>query len=70
MNIFRIIELSDGGPNDRGRLGGYIEAKSEDHARKILNINHGFTIFRKISYDTYNKEKQNAYKKYKSIYSI
>ena len=70
MKIFEKIQLSDGGPNDRGFSIGYIRADSKDHARKLLNINHGFIEFIEVSEREYVKRKSQAYRHYKSTYNI
>ncbi len=58
--IFEKVEYSDGGPNDRGTLLGYIFADSKEEAVRILNVCHSFITVREISLEVYNKRKELA----------
>ena len=67
--IFEKVEYSDGGPNDKGSVIGYIEADSLDEAKVILNVNHNFIQVREITQETYNERKKIAKMEYE-MYSI
>ncbi len=60
MAKFEKVEYIDGGPNDRGEVIGYIEADTLEKAREILNVDHGFTVVRAISEESYYNAKQKA----------
>lgn len=53
MKIFEKLELKDGGPNDKGKVIGYIEASTLEAAKKILNIDHGFIVLNEINLSTF-----------------
>lgn len=57
MRIFEKVRLTDGGPNDRGKVIGYVSTKSMT-ANPIPP--NGFIIFREISVREYNKRKNEA----------
>jgi hypothetical protein len=65
MKIFEKREFTDGGPNDKGFVIGYIKAKSKEEARNILNIKHGFIQLFEISLIDFSKRKMEAWKNYK-----
>lgn len=58
--LFEKKEYSDGGPNDKGVLIGYIEANSREEAENILNVNHGFIQIHEISQEVYENRKRDA----------
>lgn len=60
MKIFEKVEYSDGSPNDRGTVVGYISALSLKEAKKILNVNHGFLQVHEISMGLYYERKEIA----------
>jgi hypothetical protein len=52
MKIYEIIELTDGGPNDRGTIVGYIKSNKTKEELKKEN-NHGFLLYQEISKSEY-----------------
>ena len=60
--IFEKIELTDGGPNDKGTTIGYLRANSREEAKIALNITHGFIQLNKIPLETYLGRKEKAIK--------
>lgn len=57
MRIFEKILLTDGGPNDKGKVIGYVSTKSMTGEPKSVS---GFIIFRQIPIREYNKRKNEA----------
>jgi len=57
MRIFEKVQLIDGGPNDRGKVIGYVSTK---HMTAEPKSNDGFIVFREISIREYNKRKNEA----------
>ena len=60
MKVFEKVQWSDGGPNDKGDVMGYIRASSLAEAKEILNVNHGFLTCREITKEEYNKRRRKA----------
>lgn len=59
MKIFEKIEYIDGGPNDRGKVIGYVRTtKSREELRS--EIPHGFIDFIEISEELFLKLKKDA----------
>lgn len=62
--IFEKRQYTDGGPNDRGYVIGYIKADSKEEAMRIKNEEHpgslGFIQVHKISEETYEQRKKEA----------
>lgn len=58
--MFVILKYSDGGPNDKGRVIGYIEATSGLEARKLAGITTGFEDCIEITREKYESEKKKA----------
>jgi hypothetical protein len=54
--IFQEILLSDGGPNDRGTVIGYVTANSKEE----LKPSHTFIEFHEIEWIVYNRLKLEA----------
>lgn len=57
MRIFEKVRLTDGGPNDRGKVIGYFSIK---HDMLIPTSNNPFVEYREISVREYNKRKNEA----------
>lgn len=57
MKIFEIIQYEDGGPNDRGKVIGYIKINEEEELPKTST---GFKQYHQISIREYNKRKNEA----------
>jgi hypothetical protein len=60
MKIFEKRQFTDGGPNDRGFCIGYIHADTEEEAKRILNIKHGFIQLFEITNEEYEARKEEA----------
>jgi hypothetical protein len=59
MKIYEIIEYSDGGPNDKGTITGYIKTEeSRNHLK--AKINHNFIDYNEISEKEFLEKKKKA----------
>lgn len=58
--IFEEKQYSDGGPNDRGVIIGYVEAESKQAAREKTGITHNFIQFVEIPREEYERLKAKA----------
>jgi len=66
--IFEKRQFTDGGPNDKGVVIGYIRAPSKQQAAKFLNLNHSFIELNKVTESYFKMKKEAALKNYNKLY--
>jgi hypothetical protein len=69
MKIFEIREYSDGGPNDKGVVIGYVKANNKTDAKKRAKITNRFKNVYEISRSYYEALKRMAKERYE-IFNI